>query len=515
MSENLQNQTTSHPPIVGQNPKQSTNFPQQNEQNSPPLSNNAIGNDEINKLEDSTTGLDSAFRNLLVSVTPNNSTISNSQSAPAVLQHNTATPGITPIRATNPRRQSLIPEIQFEVTYNLLEEQSKNFLDFKSKVYSRSLINGLFEKFQDDYERREISYLNITNYSSRMRIYLLNKIITHKLLSRYKNTYFEKKIVEKSGWRPFSEYSDIYPTSFIIGDFVYMLKIFSTNRQPGSGRLYGLTSESYADTYNSIHRKISGLKNLSVCKQLLLDQKNTGIPIVIPNDVGLSRFLNGYGLILDYEVARRLVTDDCYMDIPLIYFTELVVQNLSDDSYLNSLFISPERISETENLIPNLGLTGWTTKEALRDKLRALHKSDEVSEEEEDRVDLLANDENSEEDEDELKEITDHSYDDLKEGPGLRNRHQDLLSEDENSEEDDLAETYYKNSDEQDDFPHVNVNEKSKECIDEKGDNVNEDNSEDKKDEDNETVIVISENKPGLRWTKFSKRIKSGENVDR
>jgi len=293
---------------------------------------------------------------------------------------------------------------------------SKKFLDLKKREYISKKAHLLLIDFMKDYPLQRESTLDITGLSARARIYLLNSIINFKInfLPQHKCTNYEQfqnlvssndfwKKIKKPG---VAEFIDKIPTRFKIGDFVYKLEMGSTFHQKGSGRLYGLLSESSAEKYDQIYTQIKKYKdNLPKYSEILLQQKKDGVPIYRYNKKKeiideRSRFLNGLNLLLDYEVARRLVDGDPHQDLPVITYINFIITHL--DSHFKDLIVGKKlsewgfslprydnslslvagdnRVFVAKKTIPEL--TDTQSSASIRRSLKCLHLSDEDSNDE-------------------------------------------------------------------------------------------------------------------------------------
>jgi len=98
----------------------------------------------------------------------------------------------------------------------------------------------------------------------------------------------------------------------------------------------------------------------------------------------VNRFLNGFNLLLDFEVARRLRRTDCYKDLPIITSISYLLHNFNDlkvvKDCFDKLFSGKEREKFIKSdIIPNQNIT---TQRQIRDDLKIFHQDTEDSDEE-------------------------------------------------------------------------------------------------------------------------------------
>ena len=225
---------------------------------------------------------------------------------------------------------------------------ASRFLDPNKDQYIENQLNSnadtvtdLFEKFKKKYDNNRRGHLCLDGLSARARIALLRKIIDYKvnkktdLKSNEKWDYGKRsfKIWKNNTWtqsNSYFSYIDEIPTSFSIGDYEYVLEQESTNNNPGGGRLFGLKDQNKADSYADIGKFLQLYKGdlVNFFNRKLIEQKKDGLPIDftladiqgLPGNYradnavnDLKRFLNGLNLLYDFEVARRLVKDDGFL----------------------------------------------------------------------------------------------------------------------------------------------------------------------------------------------------------
>lgn len=314
---------------------------------------------------------------------------------------------------------------------------ASRFLDPKKDQYIENQLNSnedtvtdLFEKFKQKYDNNRRGHLCLDGFSARARIVLLRKILTYKLIQKidlktnekwnYGERTFkiqDKKTKKWSNSKPYYSYKDLIPTTFSIGHYKYVLEQESTNNNPGGGRLFGLKDQNKADSYADIGKFLQLYKGdlVNFFNRKLIEQKKDGLPIDFTladiqglpanyrednavND--LKRFLNGLNLLYDFEVARRLVKDDGFLQ----YTTngnEYALPIILGLSYLfnaSNLVNSHEKIfiGKREDRMTFIAgtITGSLSQEqkdlngqilrktVLRESLKLFHNLDEDSEDE-------------------------------------------------------------------------------------------------------------------------------------
>lgn len=250
-----------------------------------------------------------------------------------------------------------------EEIYKRQEKVSAKFLNFTKVIYPSSVkekIENLLNSFKKECDKQKPYTLDITGLSSRTRIYLLTQVIHHKLaglpeefknrglkwqdfLNACKETNNTNNNVWKGQKFPNGDHWELVnkiPVYFKIGNFSYKFTNGVNFGQRGSGRLHGLISKDSAETYSKICEKLETYdeqkrENFS---EILLRQKKDGLSISnqIEED---NRFLNGFNLLLDYEVARRLIEGDPYQKFPVVTYMNIIIKNLHDISFIKSLFL--------------------------------------------------------------------------------------------------------------------------------------------------------------------------------
>lgn len=250
-----------------------------------------------------------------------------------------------------PLNSSLLsPEQRHHAEQILTKQQqvSAQFFDFSKRRFLPLSVHLKLIDFQSCYTARLFSEqksplpdleMDLTGLSSRSRVYLLSSIGTFKTLSlspfhpeTFKDLIFETETWKKT-FSPRAECIDKHPVSFKIGPYRYQLQLAATMHQRGGGRLFGLYAPDKADTYKYIYKTtIQKLSPCEVClfSQHLKTQKKDGLPIDTGNR-NIDRFLNGFNLLLDFEMARRLHKDDFLKhDLPVIFYLEPLLNNLKE-----------------------------------------------------------------------------------------------------------------------------------------------------------------------------------------
>ena len=218
-----------------------------------------------------------------------------------------------------------------------------------------------------------------------------------------KGKYFKKPYCKE-----FSHYMDMQPTTFQIGKYKYILTLMPTDNQRGNGFLTVGEKRTEKDKYTDIWKELNvgEGKHLSKFSDVLSKQKRDGKVIEVREEGGkvkeeLSKLLNGLNLLLDFEVARRLIEGDKFHDFPVITYIPYIIKNLR---YFNDLLIerdieyintSGEKVKEKCSLVTQLEKEKReaaakdfiknpaykeTTPSEIRESLDSLHASDEDSE---------------------------------------------------------------------------------------------------------------------------------------
>jgi hypothetical protein len=300
-------------------------------------------------------------------------------------------------------------------TYERLQKVSRRFLAEEKDSFISPLARYRLHKFKEEYDRKKPSIINLTRLSSRSRIYLLRSLIQYKtanLPHEYEECSpildhnaadFRSIEVRSNGWwkkssrhRENTYFEDELPTTLKIGHFTYTITLRPTFRQKGN--VLGRSLPYYANIDSALVQKHSSQ---------LLQQKKEGRPRSIEGTKQEKHLLNGVNLLLDLEVARRLVDRDPYKDLPVITFIPHLVAHYENCSgefivgkdaskwgvtyhrYGNnplpliSLFTNGEKTTDREHvakqLILKLDRTYTQSSAAVRHGLKGLHQSDEDS----------------------------------------------------------------------------------------------------------------------------------------
>lgn len=294
--------------------------------------------------------------------------------------------------------------------YEQSKNVCKNFLNQDKENLGNISITPLFESFVEKYDQENPinSMLDITELSSRKRIALLVRIINYKVekIPEYAynvNNGDEFKYSEWGGNQWWTkelgkfDITDLVPTYFKIGSDRYYLQNGPTLHQKGSGRLFGIIDENKADTYETILRwLIQNKKNLKIFGERLIDNKKNGGALILKYKNGsngspaveINRFLNGFNLLLDYEVARRRVDKDPYPDLPVLHGISYILKNFEDINFLKQcfskggLFQDEFKVIHRDDFIRNtLEQKNPISSRFIRNELKIFHKQDEDSEE--------------------------------------------------------------------------------------------------------------------------------------
>lgn len=272
---------------------------------------------------------------------------------------------------------------------------SKKFLSKEKRRFIGSEAHISLLDFTRDYLATRQSTIDITNLSARARIYLLTDIIRFKLPFKNKTNRWkmERKTIRNSSSpsRDYEEFVDLIPTTFQIGSYSYKLENAATTQKPGGGRLYGLTSPDIADTYEQIITWLAAREaNLKKFKSFLIgrlqgpkvnftysDREKKG-----QEATDINRFLNGLSLLFDFEVARRLVRDDKFQELPVLAALPYLLENFESmdliRSYFNSFFTSDDREGFLKRVIIK-ARKDFDTQKKIRESMKAFHISSEDS----------------------------------------------------------------------------------------------------------------------------------------
>lgn len=255
-----------------------------------------------------------------------------------------------------------------------------------------------------------------------------------------------------------NEIYDLQPTRFKVGDYVYTLRQGAFKRQRGSGKLSGLFSRNTSETYAEIIRRVNGIdqewkkrgkkgggyeytdpftlkdfpsphakgqaERQAIVEKLFHQRKNGGCLQIgaSPRQKTQERFFNGFNLLLDFEIARRLIHAEVggmthkdhpeHTNLPLIYVLPEILTSygFKNLEYFNSFFIdkkssfsdvlSKSGLLDNEFQSPFIGdgdsrkerlkriplkptrvVTSDNLKAHLREELSYMHTEEETSEE--------------------------------------------------------------------------------------------------------------------------------------
>ncbi|RZI45232.1 hypothetical protein [Candidatus Finniella inopinata] len=335
--------------------------------------------------------------------------VATPQSAPtrleARIQSPTADTLTTPIRPTStataaaPATAPLPTRRHERQVYQDQISVSSGFLAPHKREYISKRAHILLSDFKDDYIFRGESVIDITGLSARARIYLLSSITNFKLnflgdprcWTEKTNTFTNRQKKQVT----YIEHIDKRPTTFQIGRFSYKLESARTKNKTGGGRLFGLISQEGAETYLQIQDRFQMQeyrRNIVSFIQALLIQKKDGQPIYryIKNESTKvrelleerSRFLNGFNLLLDFEVSRRLTSGDCYGNLPVISYLKPLISRLDNELFVkhcfDNLFSGDERENTARSILTEY-LDMFQTLPLIRNDLSYLHADDEDS----------------------------------------------------------------------------------------------------------------------------------------
>jgi hypothetical protein len=313
-----------------------------------------------------------------------------------------------------------------EKIYKKFQNVSEKFLNSeqilqKTDKKTGFTIKELLTKFKKDYLNLQCSLINVTDFSARVRICILKEIIKIKfetLPKNIKNHFIKMEKFEKTyehSWKNLEsnkfwsvraiQLIDQNPTIIKIGNFQYKWEMIVSCYQPGGGKIYGLKDKEIPDTFWSITKDLQSysMPEREVISNKLLQQKKDGKTIISGlrniykstyrgyETIVTDQFLNGLNLLLDYEVARRLIAGDIYSDLPLISIMDCLIKNLNNDGILNKYFSLPDYSQSMnqktlfsgesrENKLKELILTkeclnNITKQNDVRKKLRYCHES--------------------------------------------------------------------------------------------------------------------------------------------
>lgn len=273
--------------------------------------------------------------------------------------------------------------------------------DQKNNLFEDN-VNTQLNNFKIQYNAKNKSTLNFTGFSARARIYLLTEIINLKV-SKLPENYFDDPSWKNEFWKKENGkfyIIDKFPTILKVGNFSYTLFGGPTANQKGSGSLLGVNSATprKGEKYDAVLKFLQQHQNkYDLFGQSLLVQKKDGRPIQ-PSaqfNAHVAQYLNGLNLLLDYEVARRQVEDDEFVDVPILSSIHYLLTNFNSEN-LKKFFegdqegtgkVSPltgkdRRKFVERNILPEQSSQqDLSRSKAIRAVLKFSHKDTENSEE--------------------------------------------------------------------------------------------------------------------------------------
>jgi hypothetical protein len=296
------------------------------------------------------------------------------------------------------KRKSFDDYLNMHNDFSKRREAAREFLNFNNcdeikevgrviEEYREQILQGLPNGFR----------FNLDNFSGYARIYLLTEVLNINI----------RTLPEYFSWKGFNELSnhienDLWkieqgepenkqdielvwkfinarnPIYFEVGGFEYEFRHRVSRKQPGNGELYGLIDENRGEKYDNIIEVLEGYLPGKREKfvEYLTNQKKDGKPISINHEY-LERFLNGFNLLLDYEVARRLVPSegpyekDFCGDLPVLTYIENIIKSIGyEDLTVLKIFLLGKLPSEwqSEWQAEDMGFPSLFTTEELKCK---------------------------------------------------------------------------------------------------------------------------------------------------
>jgi len=241
---------------------------------------------------------------------------------------------------------------------------------------------------------------DITACSSRSVIYLLSEVINFKLRFFGNTDFWTINPDARCNGVSYEEYVDNYPTIFKIGPHEYKLQSAHTKSKPGGGRIYGLKQSSIPEKYPAVLLWLKTHKtDLNWYGEVLRARQKKGTVVQLEQDKQDykedNQFLNGFSLLLSFEVARRLVGGDTFQSLPILLTIPYLLENFDNLDIMDDCFrllfsgeaqykpknqIDERKQFVVERVIPYQKTL--TNGKLLRDKLRMFHTDDENSEDE-------------------------------------------------------------------------------------------------------------------------------------
>ena len=185
----------------------------------------------------------------------------------------------------------------------------------------------------------------------------------------------------------------------------YELKLYYQFKQPGNGFLMGVTDKNkskvyrakniHPESYNAILEELKEINISSVdLWKKILDQKKDGA-LIKATCLGIrereeERLLNGFGLLLDFEIIRRKFKGDFCIELPIIVCYPIIMKHFKGKSLEDSFNSLVELLSGWEknrektvtNIINKAGIPLDNQKEVrkeIRTLLHDFHQENEIS----------------------------------------------------------------------------------------------------------------------------------------
>ncbi|AIK95906.1 hypothetical protein [Candidatus Odyssella acanthamoebae] len=238
-------------------------------------------------------------------------------------------------------------ESKEEDYFELVKESEDELLSRGYKIFYENKNSQSNQKLASFY-KRDTDIINVTGYSAIKRICLLEKVIKFSLSNspKWQNDIKIKLLL----WTP--------------NEYIYTLCLNpKSGKQKGNGVIWGVKeyseTESNGETYQEIYQylKIQAKR----IKESLITQKKSGEPIKFRYDQKNERYVNGFNLLLDFEVARRRIGGDPFYKTPLLLCIYYLLDNLDNNEILdkclrggNYLFFGTEREDFIRKLLPGI-----------------------------------------------------------------------------------------------------------------------------------------------------------------
>jgi len=218
--------------------------------------------------------------------------------------------------------------------------------------------------------------------------------------------------LEQSQQPGIGKYLEKLKLTIPIGSNKYTLYYNGTKSQPGNSCIWGIIgeqgiSETHANYYE-IFEALSKKPGLPTISNMLQKMRNGGGHITtyavvsvkfdgrfMKHNLSISQFLNGFNLLLDFEIARRLVNGDKYGELPIVSCVNFLLNNFTLNNlkhYLtlsqgNSVFSGNQREEFINNTIVPLVIasnSGGGVKVKKFDKVPAKEKKSSDSDPDDD-----------------------------------------------------------------------------------------------------------------------------------